>query len=250
MMTAATLVCPWLRPLAGGILLLAIVTPALAAIDLAKIGMSASLDAALAPALLPVDDVPGLPRVLLIGDSISIGYTREVRQRLAGRANVHRPPVNCGPTVLGLEQLERWLGSGHWDVIHFNFGLHDLKYMDDKGTYIVPGPHDRPLASPEEYAANLRKIVARLKGTGARLIFANSTPVPAGTVGRVAGSEQAYNVAAEQVMRDAGVPVDDLHALVTQHPALQLPHNVHFTREGCEALADQVAAVVAAQLKR
>lgn len=249
MMTAAKLVGSWFRPLASGIMLLAMVSPAFAAIDLAKIGMSAALDAALAPALLPVDDVPGLPRVLLIGDSISIGYTREVRQRLAGRANVHRPPVNCGPTILGLEQLDNWLGSGHWDVIHFNFGLHDLKYMDANGTYIVPGPHDRPLASPEEYAANLRKIVARLKLTGARLIFANSTPVPTGTVGRVAGSEQAYNAAAEQVMREAGVPVDDLHALAVQHPALQLPHNVHFTPEGCEALAEQVAAVVAAQLK-
>jgi lysophospholipase L1-like esterase len=49
-------------------------------------------------------------------------------------------------------------------------------------------------------------------------------------------------------MRDAGVPVNDLHALASQRPALQLPHNVHFTPAGCEALADQVAAVVAAQL--
>jgi len=250
MKLAADLAARGLRALVLGVLLHAMVTPGLAKIDRAKIGLNGALDAALAPALLPVDDVPGLPRVLLLGDSISIGYTREVRQRLAGRANVHRPPVNCGPTVFGLEQLEGWLGPGRWDVIHFNFGLHDLKYLDANGTYIVPGPGDHPLASPEEYAANLREIVSRLKRTGARLVFATTTPVPAGTVGRVEGSERAYNAAAEQVMREAGVPINDLHALATAHPGFQLPHNVHFTREGCEVLADQVTANLAPLLTR
>jgi hypothetical protein len=36
-----------------------------------------------------------LPDVLLLGDSISIGYTLPTRRRLAGLANVYRPPVNC-----------------------------------------------------------------------------------------------------------------------------------------------------------
>ena len=238
------------RALLFGGLLLAGVNSTSAMIDRAKIGMNGALDPALAPALLPVDEVPGLPRVLLIGDSISIGYTREVRQRLAGRANIHRPPENCGPTVLGLEQLDTWLGSGRWDVIHFNFGLHDLKFMDAKGTYIVPGPTDRPLASPAEYAANLRAIVTRLKRTGARLIFATTTPVPGGTVGRVEASELAYNAAAEQVMRDTGVPINDLHALVVAHPEFQLPKNVHFNPAGYAALADQVTATVAPLLSR
>lgn len=239
-----------LRALALGALIVAAMHPLHAKIDRNKIGLSAAFDAALVPALLPVDDVPGLPRILIIGDSISVGYTREVRQRFAGRANVHRPPDNCGPTIFGLEQLDGWLGSGRWDVIHFNFGLHDLKFMDANGTYIVPGPNDRPLASPAEYATNLREIVVRLKRTGARLVFANTTPVPGGTVGRVAGSEKAYNAAAEQVMRETGVTINDLHALVAAHPNLQLPNNVHFTPAGCEALADKVAATIAPLLPR
>ena len=239
---ASALVC--------GLLFLAAMNPLPAKIDRNKIGLAAALDATLAPALLPVDDVPGLPRILLIGDSISIGYTREVRRRFAGRANVHRPPDNCGPTLFGLEQLDGWLGSGRWDVIYFNFGLHDLKFMDASGTYIVPGPKDRPLASPAEYADNLRQIVVRLRRTGARLVFANTTPVPGGTVGRVEGSERAYNAAAEQVMRAAGVTIDGLHAFAVAHPQLQRPHNVHFTPEGCEALADHVAATLAPLLPR
>src|SRR5688572_8105941 len=90
------------------------------------------------PAFAPVQDDPALPRVLLIGDSISIGYTVPTRERLAGKANVHRPGVNCGPTTRGVENLDKWLGDKKWDVIHFNFGLHDLRYIDDAGKNTSP----------------------------------------------------------------------------------------------------------------
>ena len=89
-------------------------------------------------ALAPVADVPGLPRVLILGDSISIGYMVGVRERLQGRANVHRPAENCGETARGVASLDKWLGGGKWDVIHFNFGLHDVKYLDAAGKYVTP----------------------------------------------------------------------------------------------------------------
>src|SRR5262249_10720902 len=79
------------------------------------------------PAMQEVDDVAGLPRVLLIGDSISVGYTVPVRELLKSKANVHRILTNGGPTVNGVQHISEWLGSGKWDVIHFNWGLHDLK---------------------------------------------------------------------------------------------------------------------------
>ena len=81
------------------------------------------------PAFQQVVDDPRLPRVLLVGDSISIGYTLPVRNLLQGKANVHRIPENGGPTTNGLAKLSAWLGNGKWDVIHFNFGLHDLKLI-------------------------------------------------------------------------------------------------------------------------
>ena len=43
---------------------------------------------------------PGLPSVLIYGDSISMGYTQEVRKRLEGKANVYRMYRNCGPSNL------------------------------------------------------------------------------------------------------------------------------------------------------
>ncbi len=228
-------------------LLLLAAVPAVAA-DLKRIGMDQPLDPVLRPALAPVPEQAGLPRVLIIGDSISIGYTIPVRDELAGRANVVRPPENCGPTVYGLERLDDWLGQGPWAVIHFNFGLHDLKYLDAEGKYIVPKPGDAPLATPEQYAENLRKLIARLQRTGARLVFATTTPVPDGTVGRLAGSERAYNDAALAVVRKAGITVDDLWAFTSQRPELQRPHNVHFTPEGDKAIAHVVATAIAAQL--
>lgn len=108
-----------------------------------------------------VQDDPSLPRVLLIGDSVSGGYTLATRKLLAGKANVHKAPENCGPTANGVKKLDIWLGDGRWDVIHFNFGLHDSR---------------TPAA---DYEARLRAIVARLKNTGAKLIWASTTPRPA-----------------------------------------------------------------------
>src|SRR5438552_13446227 len=95
---------------------------------------AAKKKAALNPAFEATKDVAGLPRVLIIGDSISIGYQVPLREALAGKANVHRPATNCGPTTRGVEQIEQWLGDdkngGKWDVIHFNFGLHDVRHFD------------------------------------------------------------------------------------------------------------------------
>ena len=90
------------------------------------------------PSFAQIIDVAGLPRVLLLGDSISIGYTLPTRARLAGKANVHRPAENCSDSGKGVRTIDKWLGTGKWDVIHFNFGLHDVKYLDEKGALVSP----------------------------------------------------------------------------------------------------------------
>src|SRR5476651_196349 len=122
------------------------------------------------PSIIEVADEAGLPRVFLIGDSISMGYTVPVRELLKGKANVHRPLTNGGPTPNGLAHLDQWLGTGKWDVIHFNWGLHDLKWCDDKGTITEVGVGHQQVPV-EDYEKNLRTLVARLKKTGAKLIW-------------------------------------------------------------------------------
>jgi acyl-CoA thioesterase-1 len=202
------------------------------------------------PSFAPIEDDPNLPRVLLIGDSISMGYTLPVRKMLEGKANVHRPPMNCGDSARGLKNLNSWLGEKKWDVIHFNFGLHDLKYLDKDGKYVNP-PNGTQVASTEVYEKNLRELVARLKKTGAKLIWASTTPVPDGTVGRVKGDEIKYNVVAEKVMKENGIPIDDLHAVVVNAATpIQRPKNVHFTDDGYKQLAEHVTASINDALKQ
>jgi acyl-CoA thioesterase-1 len=193
------------------------------------------------PAFAPVADDPSLPRVLLIGDSISIGYTVAVRDALKGKANVHRAPTNCGPTIRGMEQLDQWLGKGRWDVIHFNFGLHDLKQIN--------GKQQVPL---DQYDKNLRDLVGRLKKTGAALVWCSTTPVPQ-TSSPPRSNEDVlkYNAAAKKIMDETGVPIDDLYAFaLPQIGKIQRPSNVHFTTEGSAILAKQVAASITEQLEK
>ena len=191
------------------------------------------------PVFAKIQDVPGLPRVLLIGDSISIGYTLEVRKLLAGKANVHRIPTNGGPTSRGLTSLKSWLGTGRWDVVHFNWGLHDLKYMDAKGRLDSTGHQQIP---PEAYEKNLGELVRRLQATGAKLIWCSTTPVPKGSGGRIQGDAARYNRIAAKVMANAKVPTDDLYAFALPRlKTIQRPKNVHFTAAGSKALARQVA---------
>lgn len=201
-------------------------------------------------AFVVVDDVAGLPRVLLIGDSISMGYTIPTRKLLEGKANVHRIPVNGGPTTRGLDQIDEWLGTSKWDVIHFNFGLHDIKHVDDAGAS-VDATVGRRQVELEAYRDNLRAIVKRLQRTGARLIWCSTTPVPEGAKGRVPGDELAYNAAAAEVMRDAGVEINDLHAFAVPRMAeIGKPSDVHYTPQGSRILADEVARRIEVALPR
>src|SRR5205814_1317759 len=141
-----------------------------------------------------IPDEAGLPRVLLIGDSISIGYTIPVRELLKGKANVHRILTNGADTANGLAHLTAWLGTGKWDVIHFTWGLHDLK-IDADGSRQVP---------LDKYQQNLRELVSRLDRAGARLIFATTTPVPALgklTPRRIDTDVISYNLVARKIMQ-------------------------------------------------
>jgi hypothetical protein len=193
------------------------------------------------PAFAPVQEDPLLPRVLLIGDSISVGYTVPVRKMLQGKANVLRIPVNGGPTTRGLELLDAWIAGQKWDVIHFNWGLHDVKHMKN-GKLDISGAWQ---VDPETYRNNLDALVRKLQHTGARLIWASTTPIPEGAGGRVKGDEVRANAIADEVMKKYTLKTDDLYSGVLPHLGqYQHPRNVHFTAEGYEFLAKQVTSSI------
>lgn len=196
---------------------------------------------------------PNLPNVLLLGDSISIGYTSHVIEELKGTINVTRPKANCGDTNRYLSSLPKWLGETKWDVIHFNVGLHDLCYRHPDSK--VQGHRDKvngTIAVPlEEYEKNLEKIVLQLKQTGATLIWASTTLVPEGEEGRFVGDDVKYNAVAKKIMEKHGVAINDLHALTASFsPELfTQPGNVHFKPAGSQKLAKQVVSAIEEAMK-
>lgn len=191
-----------------------------------------------------------LPKVLILGDSISIGYFPFVKEYLKGKAELTRPfrsegkAENCQGTTNGIANIDRWIGDTKWDVIHFNFGLHDIKHVDpDNGKNSDKLEHPRQ-AEPKQYKKNLKQITKKLKATGARLIFATTTPYPEKVGGplRKYGDAEIYNKIAIKIMKQNKIPVNDLYAFVLPRIGdLQRPKNVHFTESGSKALAEQVS---------
>jgi acyl-CoA thioesterase-1 len=192
-----------------------------------------------------------LPRVLVMGDSTSIRYGATVVSALEGEAQVHRPLtaeggwLNCGSTSRSLRSemanLNWCLGEEPWDVIHFNFGIHDAKIID---------PNDLTRAVPlEDYAENLNTIIDRMNehSQDAVLIFATSTPTGEADPDRRPGDTALYNEVAVEVMEDRGVIVNDLHALIVDDMELYIrPDGIHYDATGSAIMGNQVASSIRA----
>jgi len=193
-----------------------------------------------------------LPKALLIGDSVSLGYTPHVVAALKGKVEVKHHRGNAQHTGTGLKMLDRWIGETEWDVIHFNWGLWDLCYRHPKSK--EQGRRDKErgslTTSLEQYEKNLDRLAGRLKKTKAKLIWAHTTTVPEGEAGRKVGDDDKYNEAAARVMKKHGIEINDLNALTDSFPAelFTAPGNVHFKTEGSKELGEAVALKIAEAL--
>jgi acyl-CoA thioesterase-1 len=186
-----------------------------------------------------------LPKVLIIGDSISKGYAPVVREQLKDVAEVDFPVDNCMHTGNGLKMMKTWLGTNKWDVIHFNFGIWDTQLLSKDGallnTEIDPPPGARVRFTPEQYRENLTKIVDLLQATGAKLVWASTTPVMARKGKRFEAILKDNEVAAA-IMKQHKIPIDDLYAYVLPNAkAWQNTDGCHFGVPGNEQIAKKVA---------
>ena len=192
--------------------------------------------------------MPDKPSAILIGDSICMGYRPHVKQRLLEKVNILGIEGNGGDSGRVLEDLDEWMINRDADLIHFNCGLHDLKFERDSKAYQQP---------IDVYEANLRKIVKGLKDRSkACLIWATTTPVIDERHNTVKGFDRylrdvkAYNQIATAIMTDAGIPIDDLYYAIQKDSmeACLGGDGVHMTERGNGILADTVSRFVLHEL--
>eukprot|EP00937_MAST-01D_sp_MAST-1D-sp2_P002662 g2662.t1 len=209
--------------------------------------------------------------VLLVGDSVSIGYTGPLAQLLAadGRELLHAPFSGDGgacDTRYGLQCAGLWLNSSlageaapRYAAVAFNFGLHDtndLAFDEEARDEHVPA---------EEYGANVAEFARRARAAQpqAKLLWLWSTPMHFDM--HLEANVQEYNaVALRSLAGGAGATVDatlDLHSAVTAacgpppYYASQLSPNAtrhcplindneeyHYNADGYQVLAGAVAA--------
>ena len=205
----------------------------------------------------------GVPNVLLYGDSISIGYTTTVREELAGKASVFRifsNGISSHDFIPKMEKLEQTMFKPHlkggwdfeWDVIHFNVGLHDIKYMSSKG---MDKENGKIVSTVATYQENMKAICEYLNDQfpNAKLIFATTTPVPENANGRYAGDAKKYNEAALEVLKDyPSVIINDLYGytLPSHEKWMVKPGNVHYNKLGTTEQGKKVAEVILEQLNQ
>jgi len=182
------------------------------------------------------------PKILIIGDSISSGYTPFVKDYFEDKAMVARIKGNARHTGMGLENIRKWVGDGDWDIILFNWGLWDLCYRHpDSKLY---GNRDKVNGkitfSIDEYKANLDSIVTILKEiSDAKLIFVTTTYVPGEEGGRYKKDVKKYNKAAKEVMYNHSVLVNDIckESIAIHKKYGSGTDDVHYTEKGYEKLS-------------
>ena len=180
--------------------------------------------------------------LVLIGDSIRMGYQATVRERLTS-VDIWSPEANCGDSANVLAHLDEWVAAHAPQVVHLNCGLHDIKKPFDSG---------RAQIGLDEYRRHLREIFDRILSTGARLVWASTTPVDEDlhhrnkAFDRFTTDVDAYNSVVLELAAAHEVTVNDLHAVIDGAGRTHLlrEDGVHFTDEGSQLLGEAVAEFV------
>ena len=198
---------------------------------------------------------PKEPKILIIGDSISIGYFSKVKESLASKAIVMHNPGNAQHTGTGLEKIKDWVGHEDWDIIQFNWGLWDLCYRHPDSK--VYGNRDKIKGTItydlQTYRQNLEELVSFLKAnTSAKLIFVTTTYVPVNEAGRHSADVEKYNAVAKSVMKKNGVIINDIYkkSIAIHHKNGLGDKDVHYSKEGYKDLSKLIVPVIEKAIKK
>lgn len=185
-----------------------------------------------------------MKKVLLLGDSIRMGYDEYVKELLQGECEVYYSEDNGRFAAYTLWQVNQmYKQHGHFDLVHWNNGYWDMN---------IEAPMTEPMLSLEEYLHFLRRIAHTLKGWGAKIIFATTTPIwkPGHAADISTGATfrydnewvTTYNAAAKLLMAEEEIPVNDLYALCLEDERYyKCPDMLHLTEEGYRRCARQIS---------
>ena len=195
------------------------------------------------------------PKILIIGDSISMGYTPFVSKKLKKKARVYHNPKNAQHTGVGLKNINEWIKKEKWDIIQFNWGLWDMCYRTPE----TKPPHNKDKTTGKitnnkyDYATNLDSIVATIKKySKAKLIFVTTTYVPEQDPGRYTSDVIAFNDTAKIIMKKHDVSINDIHnqSIIVHENFGKGVNDVHYFKKGYEQLSVLIASFLENQLKK
>lgn len=173
-------------------------------------------------------------QVMLLGDSLRLGYQPVVSRLLEGKATVSGPSENGRWAGYTLNSLRFWIDSMPMpDVVHWNCGLWDLGDDYKLG---------RPFSLPEEFESALERTITVVNKLfpKAKLIMATIMP----TENPDSSDIEAYNEIIKKVAAKNNVPVNDLFPLVKGNNGLFGPDHLHLKDEGYELVGGRVAEVI------
>lgn len=190
-----------------------------------------------------------MKKIVLIGDSIRMGYDKYVKEALSEVAEVYYPEENCRFAENVLRYAHEWKDKtgapDDVDLVHWNAGLWDVLELFG----------DEPLSTKEYYANVIPRIDRRLRMLypKAKLVFATSTSVNEGMANpafyRHNSNIEAYNEIAVRALESTDTVINDLYTLSASLPATAHSDFVHYyTDLGTETIGGRVLSVICEQL--
>ena len=190
-----------------------------------------------------------MKNVILIGDSIRMGYDKYVKEALEGSAQVYYPNENCRFAEYVLRYAHEWKNNGNWpsdaDLVHWNAGLWDCLELFE----------DEPLTSITYYKEAIARIDRRLRMLfpKAKIVFATSTAVIESGFSRDFRRHNSiiekYNEAALEALSETDTVINDLWSITKNLPSEYHSDAVHYyTDEGTRVIGSAVLSVISREI--
>ena len=190
-----------------------------------------------------------MKKILLLGDSIRMGYERYVKEALDGVAEVYGQQGTCAFSQYMLRWVSEWKNKENYpddtDLVHWNVGLWDVLRILGDDTF----------TTPDYYAYTLERLVKRLRTLfpKAKQVFALSTAVVekdyTPPYQRYNADIEKFNEIAVKTLRPFNVAINDLYSITENAvPSCRSDMTHFYTPDGIRLIGDKVLKTVCEQL--